>query len=75
MTNQSTKFIATILDISISTVTKVIQKIYNCEKNGLGLEKICKKSGPKSAQLDSPGNIALTQIVQEDPTLTQQGMR
>jgi len=35
LANQSAKFIAETLDISISTVTKVIQKIYNCQESGL----------------------------------------
>jgi len=73
--NQSTRFIAKTLNLSIPTITKVVQKIHICEEAGLGLETICKKSGPKPIQIDSAANISLTEIVQEDPTLTQKGMK
>jgi len=39
------------------------------------LDTICKKSCPKPKQIDSPGNLSLTQVVQDDPTLTQKGMQ
>jgi len=75
MSNQSTRFIAETVDISISAVNTILRKIHTCECNGLELETICKKSGPKPRQLDSSENLILMQVVQEDPSLTQVGMK
>jgi len=72
---QKTKFIAETLDLSISAVNKILKKIYDCEEANQDVSSIIKKSGPKAGSLDSPENIALAQIVQSDPTLTQKGMQ
>jgi len=71
----STKFISETLNLSYSTVTKIIQKICNCEENEISLETICKKTGPKPKQIDYAANVSLIEIVQDDPTLNQKGMQ
>jgi len=75
LSNQSTKFISESLNLSISVVIKILQKIHNCEESGIGLENICLKTGPKHKLIDSAVNITLTEIVQDDHTLTQKGMQ
>jgi len=53
----------------------MLRKICECEEQDNDFHSLCKKSDPKSTALDCQVNLALSQVVQGNPTLTQVMMK
>jgi len=69
----SVSIISERLNLSKSTVYKKLEKIYLCKEQGKNVSGLIKKPGPKVMEANEKSMI-LSDIVQEDNELTQQGM-
>ena len=69
------KFIFDTLYLNITRVNRSTRNIHECEEQDNDLKGHCRKSCQKSTALDDQGNLAISEVVQENTTLTQIGMK